>query len=259
MLRPIRFQCAGVWISAGLPCMYVHIQLAILVCILSYGLCRTFRNYIYNVFQTTLQRIPPYNITVFKDLTPCDLVAGYERLTDTDCLRYTVEAVKMGAANLHETLVLVCQATRRHAPQDRIHGRGHIKSHFCLGADGTSGPQIAHIQSQFLQRDRYILQLTARSRVLRVELTVSQPLREIPRILWNPNVHHLVYNSPPLDPLSFLDDSFYSNHPTCVCVFQVASFFRFPHKTRACISLLLHTCQINSFSYPSFDFHDNIF
>jgi hypothetical protein len=75
----------------------------------------------------------PYNITVFKDLTPCDLVAGHERLIDAECLRYTVEAVKMEAADFYETVVLICQATRLHLPQDRIHDRGHIKSHFWFG------------------------------------------------------------------------------------------------------------------------------
>jgi hypothetical protein len=79
-----------------------------------------------------------------------------------DCLRYTVEAVKMEAADFHETLVLVCQATRRHAPQDRIHGRGHIKSRFCFGQTvpaviGVSGPQTAHLQTEFLERGRYFL------------------------------------------------------------------------------------------------------
>ena len=30
MLRPIRFQCVGVWISNGLPCIYMYLTLCIL-------------------------------------------------------------------------------------------------------------------------------------------------------------------------------------------------------------------------------------
>jgi len=53
----------------------------------------------------------------------------------------------METADFYETLMLVCQATRRHAPQDRICGSGHIKSHFWFGqimpAMESSGPQAA--------------------------------------------------------------------------------------------------------------------
>jgi len=39
MLRPIRFQCVGVWVTAGLPCIYAYTYMQLCICM---DLSRTF-------------------------------------------------------------------------------------------------------------------------------------------------------------------------------------------------------------------------
>ena len=94
--------------------------------------------------------------------------------------------------------------------------------------------------------------------------------QEIPRILWNPKVHHRINNSPPsvpilsqIDPahapIPLIKDSFLYYPPIYVWVFQVVSFSHVS-PPKPCINLSSpHTCYMPCPSQSSwFDHQNNI-
>ena len=96
--------------------------------------------------------------------------------------------------------------------------------------------------------------------------TVSQ---QIPRIIWNPNVHYRIHNSRPpvliqsqINPVHTPTSHFlkiYPNiiHPSTTGFPKLSLSFRFPHQNPVYISPLPHTCYMPRPSYISRFHHPN--
>ena len=102
------------------------------------------------------------------------------------------------------------------------------------------------------------------------EAKSSTASKEITHILWNPNVHCRVHNSPP--PVPALSQIipvhafplYYSKvHLNIILQFTLRScefslYFSFPHQNPVCISFLSHTCHIPRQSHYSWFQHLSI-
>jgi len=89
--------------------------------------------------------------------------------------------------------------------------------------------------------------------------------QKISYILWNPKVHYCIHKCPPpvpilsqLDPYPHIplpEDPSYCYPPIYAWVFQVVSFFRFPHQSPVYASSLLHSRYMPHASHSSRFYH----
>ena len=102
------------------------------------------------------------------------------------------------------------------------------------------------------------------------EANLSLASQEIPRILWNQNVHYRIHKRPsPVPILSQLDPAHtYPSHLLKICFILPSTlrsskwfvYFRSPHQTPVCTSPVLHTCHLHRALHSSSSDHQiNIF
>jgi len=99
------------------------------------------------------------------------------------------------------------------------------------------------------------------------EANSSTASQEIPRILWNQNVHCRVHNSSPsvpvlsqiipvhAFPLYYLKVHLNIILPSTLRSCELSLYFSLPHQTPVCISFLSHTCHIPRQSHYSWFHH----